>query len=280
MERRDFLNLLGAGVLTAAGAAVGAVIVPTFLKAAAGAPQLVGHPLGIGSHRLQVPPTMPAIIAKEFGAPSIVRVPVPSGTITALRGAKNLMALTVDDGNSSVVVKEYVAFAERTGMRLTFFVTGNRPSWTEHAAAMAPMIESGQIQLGNHTWSHPSLPTLSDKAVVDELTRNDSFIWNTFGVRGGPYYRPPYGNHDARVDALAASIGYTTPVLWFGTLSDSGEITRDQLIQFADKWILPERIVIGHANFPAVTKCFEHITWLIQSRAIVPVTLNDVYRPA
>lgn len=280
MERRDFLNLVGAGVLAAAGTAVGAVIVPTFLKAPAAAPQLVRHPLGVGSHRLQVPPTMPAIIAKEFGAPSIVRVPVPSGTITALHGAKNLMALTVDDGNSSVVVKEYVAFAERTGMRLTFFVTGNRPSWTENAAAMAPMIESGQIQLGNHTWSHPSLPTLRDKAVVDELKRNDTFIWNTFGVRGGPFYRPPYGNHDARVDALAASIGYTSPVRWYGSLSDSGEITRDQLIEFAGKWILPERIVIGHANFPTVTKCFEHITWLIQSRAIVPVTLNDVYRSA
>jgi peptidoglycan/xylan/chitin deacetylase (PgdA/CDA1 family) len=97
------------------------------------------------------------------------------------------MALTVDDGNSSAVVREYVAFAERTGMR------------------------------------------------------------------GAPYFRPPYGKHDARVDQLAAGIGYSTPVLWFGTLSDSGEITPEQLMSFADQWILPEHIVIGHANFPAVT---------------------------
>jgi peptidoglycan/xylan/chitin deacetylase (PgdA/CDA1 family) len=220
---------------------------------------------------------MPTVIPKEFGPPSIARVRVPGGTISSLAGTGNLMALTVDDGNSSAVVKEYVAFAERTGMRLTFFVTGNRPSWTDNAAAMAPLIQSGQIQVGNHTWSHPSLIALDDRSVVNELKQNDDFLWNTFGVRGGPYFRPPYGNHDARVDALAASIGYSTPVMWYGTLSDSGEITRDQLIEFADKWILPEHIVIGHANFPAVTQAFDHITWLIQTRAIQPVTLDDLY---
>jgi peptidoglycan/xylan/chitin deacetylase (PgdA/CDA1 family) len=277
MERRDFLNLLGAGVLTAAGAVVAGLTVPRFLASMPPREWPRTQALGVGNKRLQVPPVMPTVIPKEFGPPGIVPVPVPGGSISALPGTGNLMALTVDDGNSSAVVREYVAFAERTGMRLTFFVTGNRPSWAENAAAMAPLIQSGQIQVANHTWSHPSLIALDDRGVVNELKQNDDFLWNTFGVRGGPYFRPPYGNHNARVDALAASIGYTTPVMWYGTLSDSGEIARDQLIEFADKWILPEHIVIEHANFPAVTECFDHITWLIHTRAIQPVTLDDLY---
>ncbi len=276
VERRDFLHLLGAGIVTAAGGAVAATVIPKFLNPAAPSPRII-EALGAGSNRLQVPPVMPTVIPKEFGPPELTRVRVPFGTIYGLPGSGNLMALTVDDGNSSAVVREYVAFAERTGMRLTFFVTGSRPAWTENAVALRPLIESGQIQVANHTWSHPDLLTCSDRAVVSELQQNDDFLLATYGVRGAPYFRPPYGKHDARVDSLAASIGYTSPVLWYGTLSDSGEITRDQLVQFADKWILPEHVVIGHANFPAVTECFDHITQLIQSRAIVPVTLNDLF---
>lgn len=280
MERREFLNLLAAGVVAAAGAAIASSVLPKFL-ADSSVPLPPTHALGAGANRLQVPPIMPTIIPKDFLPPTgINRVRVPFGTISGLPGTGNLMALTVDDGNSTEVVKEYVAFAEKTGMRLTFFVTANRPSWTDNAAAMAPLIESGQIQVANHTWSHPSLVDIDDASVIGELQKTDAFLVNTYGVRGSPYFRPPYGKHDARVDALAASIGYTTPVLWYGSLSDSGEITPELLTSFADKWILPEHIVIGHANFPAVTHCFDHIKELILTRKIQPVTLDDVYTRA
>ena len=281
MERRDFLNLLGAGVVAAATSVLAANLVPRLLDTAQPLVPTRLHALGAGGNRLQVPPVMPTIIPPSFAAPTgIVRVRVPYGTIYGLPGTGNLMALTVDDGNSSAVVREYVAFAQRTGMRLTFFVTGNRPSWAENAQAMQPLIDSGQIQVANHTWSHPSLLEIDDAAVIGELQQNDNFLWNTYGMRGSPYFRPPFGKHDARVDALAASIGYTTPVLWYGTLSDSGEITPEQLVTFADQWILPEHIVIGHANFPAVTQCFDHIAELIVTRQIQPVTLDDLYTRA
>ena len=39
-------------------------------------------------------------------------------------------------------------------------------------------------------------------------------------------------------------------------------------------------IVIGHANFPAVTAVYDDIIGLIQERSLPTVTLADVYRPA
>ncbi|MHB1172619.1 MAG: polysaccharide deacetylase family protein, partial [Lacisediminihabitans sp.] len=134
-----------------------------------------------------------------------------------------------------------------------------------------------QVQLANHTWSHPSMLKLSDSGVVQELSRNDDFIRKTYAVDPKPYFRPPFGFHDARVDRVAASIGYSTPVLWYGSLSDSGPITVDQLKGFADKWMLPQHIVIGHANFLPVTQCFDYLVELIRSRGLQPVTLNDVF---
>ena len=132
------------------------------------------------------------------------KAPLPTGPITALPGRGNHLALTIDDGVRSDVVGAYIKFAQDTGARFTFFVTGVYKSWTDHRSSLAPLVESGQIQLGNHTWTHPSLTSLSESAIADQLNRNKRFMRNTFGVDGTPFYRPPYGHRNAVVDRVAA----------------------------------------------------------------------------
>jgi len=209
--------------------------------------------------------------------PQLARVSLPAGAITALPGDGALLAWTVDDGIDADVVLKYIEFAAATGTRLTFFLNGADPGWTKHAPLLRPLVASGQVQLGNHTWDHPNLTKLSDSRVVEELQRNHDFISTTYGVDARPYYRPPYGYHNARVDRLAASIGYSTPVLWYGTLSDSGLITPEQVMSFANQWFLPGHIVIGHANFPPVTTVFPQLSAIIHERGLQTVTLNDVF---
>ncbi len=226
-----------------------------------------------------VPPTLVSAqdLPPQFFPPQLTKHPVPGGTITRLPGPGNAIALTVDDGASSEVVGLYTEFAARSGMRLTFFLNGSRPSWTDNAPALRPLVESGQVQLGNHTWSHPNLTKLSAQGVVEELQRNEDFIHSMYGVSGKPYFRPPFGFHNAAVDSVARSVGYPVPVLWYGSLSDSALITEDQLKGFATQWMLPQHIVIGHANFLPVTNCFDFLADLIHSRSLQPVTLNDYF---
>jgi peptidoglycan/xylan/chitin deacetylase (PgdA/CDA1 family) len=277
VDRRIFLGTVAASVLAAAGAvAIGDEVGRGALAGVAG-PVLPTE----RSHfvRRAVPDTIPAAqdLPPHFFPPTLTRHPVPSGTITGLPGPGNYVALTVDDGVSSEVVRLYTEFARQSGMRLTFFLNGVNPSWTENAPALRPLVESGQVQLGNHTWSHPDLTKLSSGEIADQLSRNEAFIRNTYGVSAVPYFRPPFGFHNAAVDAVAHGLGYTVPVLWYGTLSDSGLITVDQLKDFATQWMLPQHIVIGHANFITVTECFDFLADLITQRQLVPVTLNDYF---
>lgn len=278
MQRRTFLELLAAGVITAATGIAASHIVPRLLEGPS--------TFGLGKMGAAPPPiqpdthTYPSSIPIIFDKPTIVQTPVPFGTITALKDRPGLFALTVDDGISTEVVREYVRFAEKTGMRLTFFVTAQYSSWTDNIPALRPLVESGQIQLANHTWSHPSLLKLSDGNISNELGRTHDFLVKNYGIDPAPYFRPPFGHHDKRVDAAAASLGYTTPVMWYGTLSDAGKITPQELRGFADEWIGDQRIVIGHANYPAVTECFDYVTQLILDRKLTPVTLNDLYSRA
>ena len=121
--------------------------------------------------------------------------------------AGNRVAITLDDGVSSEVVRAYTKLARDTGMRLTYFVNGRYQSWTENRDLMLPLVESGQIQLGNHTWSHPDLAKLSKDEIVDQLERNHKFLQSTFGVDSRPYFRPPYGSHNAIADRVPAELG-------------------------------------------------------------------------
>jgi peptidoglycan/xylan/chitin deacetylase (PgdA/CDA1 family) len=213
-------------------------------------------------------------------APALVRIPVPAGTLSELPGDGALLAWTVDDGSSSEVLARYIRFAAETGTRLTFFVTGCYDAWTDNADQLRPLVQSGQIQLGNHTWSHPDLSTLADGDVTAELGRNHDFLTDTFGTDARPYFRPPFGVHDDRVDALAADLGYSVPTTWYGSLSDSGLITEQQVVEFATTWFLPQHIVIGHLNFDPVTNVFPQLRGLLQTRGLTTVTLNDVFTSA
>ncbi|KQQ05514.1 MULTISPECIES: polysaccharide deacetylase family protein [unclassified Rathayibacter] len=223
------------------------------------------------------PPPRPTPSITAAAAPVRVRVPLPEGTITELPGDGNLLAWTVDDGSDTEVVAAYAQFAKDTGTRLTFFLNGQYDSWTVNAPALAPLVESGQVQLANHTWSHADLTTLSTEGIQEELGRNGDFIRATYGVEAAPFYRPPFGYTDPASRAAAAGIGYTATTLWYGSLSDSGRITPEQVLDFADQWFLPQHVVIGHANFDPVTQVYAQLVDILRSRSLETVTLRDVF---
>ena len=91
------------------------------------------------------------------------------------------------------------------GVRLTYFVNGAFRSWTENRDLLRSLVDDGQIQLGNHTWSHPDLTKLplTLTAVAKQLRHNHDFLWKTYGIDVRPYFRPSYGQHNAHVDKIS-----------------------------------------------------------------------------
>lgn len=284
MDRRGFLLALAAGTLGALAAcdvdprrpaATTTAVRPSIASDSATPSSLAAPAIASDS----VPPTvavqtsLPAVAGTWTRAPD-GRAP---GFVNSLPGSGRDVALTVDDGVNSEVVGAYLDFIETTGIRMTFFVNGINKSWTEHASRLQPLVEAGQVQLGNHTWSHPDITKLSDRALADEVNRNDAFITKTYGVDARPYFRPPFGYRNAHTDHVLAGLGYTTQTMWYGSFGDSGLITEQQLMSLARQWLLPQHIVIGHANFPTVTRLFGQLTDLILERQLRLVTLDDVF---
>ena len=208
--------------------------------------------------------------------------PVPearawTGPQTGLPGEGKYIAWTVDDGADPEVVRAYAEFSRRTGTRLTFFINGQYPAFRQHRDLLLPLVKSGQLQIANHTYSHAALTSLTDEQIVQELTRNDEEIRQLFGVSSKPYFRPPYGYYDARVLAAAASCGFTRPVLWYGSLADSSDISSGEVYAYAEKYALAQHIVIGHLNYRGVVSELDHIRALLDQRGLTTVTIRDYY---
>lgn len=258
MERRKFLLALAAGL---AGAAVGR-----------------GTSGGMDPRPAPEAPPLAAAAASAVEAPPPPALLLPpTGVVQALPGNGTSIALTIDDGTNSEVVAAFTQFATDSGARLTFFPNGCYRSWEENADGLRPLIESGQVAFGNHTWSHPDLTRLDDGAVAEEIGRNREFLRSVFGVQDSPFFRPPFGARNERIDRISAEQGHPTVVMWDGTLEDHRVLTPGQLMDAARRWFAAQRIIVGHANHATVTKVYRELLDLIAERGLQTVTLADVW---
>ena len=187
------------------------------------------------------------------------------------------IAWTVDDGYSNTALAGYLRVAQHFDLKFTFFVNTAYQSWYRHRATIKELISAGQIQLANHTHAHHDLTAVSDKKVRQELLSCHNRLLDHFGYDARPYYRPPYGASNARVRAIAAELGYTTEVLWYGSLADAGTTNAHAVARNADKWFKSRRIVIAHANSPVAIENFDEINSVLRARSLQTVTIREAF---
>lgn len=193
-------------------------------------------------------------------------------------GSTSQVALTIDDGYDPVTVARYVEFARLSGVPITFSPNGTyQRIWDQHATALRPLIEAGQVQIGNHTYTHRDMLRLPDAAIRADIERNEEWIERTFGITSRPWFRPPFGRHNARTDEVAGQLGYTRILMWEGSFGDSRLLTPTVLMQQARQWLTGGRIVLGHANHPTVTHLYGQLLALIHQRGLHPVTLDTMF---
>jgi len=186
-------------------------------------------------------------------------------------------AWTVDDGASTSALGSYLNIAERGEHHMTLFVTSGYSSWRTHSKQIRKLVAEGKIQLGNHTVNHKDLSTLSATEIKKQLLGCHKFMLEEYGYDARPYYRPPYGNSNTQVRSVAAELGYTVSTMWYGSLGDTYGVPEARVIEFANKWILDEHIVIDHSNKIKTHRALEQIQHIAKSRGLRSVTLTEAF---
>ncbi|KAI8827957.1 hypothetical protein BJ741DRAFT_627944 [Chytriomyces cf. hyalinus JEL632] len=134
-----------------------------------------------------------------------------SPDITACNSPNPLVwGATFDDGPSpsTPMVLDYLKLPN-VSVKATFWVIGANVQFLPEV--LARTYAEGH-QIGLHTWSHSNLSLLSDDQIISELVYSARTVYEVTKVYP-KYYRPPYGAIDARVRALANTMGLTA-VTW------------------------------------------------------------------
>ncbi len=117
--------------------------------------------------------------------------------------------LTFDEGYENGYTPRILDTLKEKNVRAVFFVTYDYA--LKNPELIKRMIDEGHT-VGNHTFSHPSLPDCSPDEMYNELSQLHEYVKKQFGYEMY-VMRPPMGEFSERVLACAKQMGYTT-VLW------------------------------------------------------------------
>lgn len=136
--------------------------------------------------------------------PDLVELPL----IWRARTDRRAIALTFDDGPDPRWTPRVLDLLAAAGARATFFCCGEAAR--RHPDLVRRVAQLGEV--GNHSWSHADLATLSDESLDDEVNHTHELLG---AITGQPpaLFRPPYGNLRGAVLLAAARRRYRA-VLW------------------------------------------------------------------
>jgi peptidoglycan/xylan/chitin deacetylase (PgdA/CDA1 family) len=186
-------------------------------------------------------------------------------------GSKRYAALTFDDGPGpdTPLARKWL---KRFGVEATFFLVGRNVA---PYATQARDKTRGGYALGDHSWSHPYLPDQTGEEVVRQLVDTQNAIQTATGTRV-QLFRPPYGAHDARVDAEAQRLGMVQ-VLWNVDSRDSEGADHTEIAKRVLDGIGPGAIVLMHENRgQTIRALWERILPALRKRHIKLVTVPQL----
>jgi peptidoglycan/xylan/chitin deacetylase (PgdA/CDA1 family) len=221
----------------------------------------------VSSLLFAVPAAAQDAVATETTTPE--RPDLGGGRIVWGGQRHRVLHFTFDDGPRPDTTPALLDMLDQYGVHATFFVVARqldpaRRGSAERIEIVRDMIRRGHT-VGLHSWDHPHLSTLTNEQIVSQIDRSEAVMTPILG--GAPtLFRPPYGEHDPRIDRVLEERGYTE-VLWNFTGEPVGGRTEDDVVaEFTSMMNLRESrssehggVVILHDTRPHVVRAFPRI---------------------
>ena len=178
---------------------------------------------------------------------------------------KACVSLTFDDGPD--VHTELLLDILRTNqVPATFYVLGQQAA--KHPETVKRIVADGHT-LGNHTYHHPDLATLSAEAAFLELDKTQNVIYEL--TRRYPLtYRPPYGS---RRSFEQYSLDQ---VLWSQDSLDWQLRDKTKIITQATTGVEAGDIILLHDTHPETVAAVPDIIRILKEKGFTLVTVEDL----
>ena len=118
--------------------------------------------------------------------------------------------LTFDDGPHSKLTPKLLDLLKQEKIKAMFFVLGINVASNNNIEIVKRAYEEGHI-IGNHTYFHRNLRSLTDFEIKSEILNTEEFIKEFMPIPKP--FRSPYGATNSRINKIVQDLGYVN-VLW------------------------------------------------------------------
>ncbi|MBM6618395.1 polysaccharide deacetylase family protein [Bacillus suaedaesalsae] len=180
------------------------------------------------------------LVFKEI-PPSVHLSDLPPNAIYRGHPDKKMVSFIINVAWGNEYIPTILETLKKHNVNATFFLEGR---WVKENPDMAKMIVDAGHEVGNHSYSHPNMKTLTTSLVRQELVKTNAVIEATTG-KTPTLFAPPSGSYKQEVVDIAAELNMET-IMWSVDTIDWQKPTPDVLTNRVLSKIHPGALVLMH----------------------------------
>lgn len=185
--------------------------------------------------------------------------------ITTVAIQEKAVAFTFDDGPHPLYTPQVLDIFAKCHGKATFFMIGRQ---MEQSLSTASAVHAQGHEIGNHTYSHPSLPEITPGECREELRRTEALIMQVTG-RKPSVFRPPYVAFSEQVAAISrGEFGYPAIGAVNGAATDWEMPGVKHIVDKTRETIEPGSILLFHDGFGDRSQTIEAVRILTEELTV------------
>ena len=182
---------------------------------------------------------------------------------------KPVVSLLINVAWGNEYLQDMLAVLKKQHVKATFFLEGR---WTKNNPELAKMIAEEGHEIGNHSYTHPNMQTLSTQATREELRKTNEVIEAVTGKKI-IWFAPPSGSFRDETVKLAAEQGMGT-VMWSVDTIDWQKPSPEVLKQRVLSKLHPGAFILMHPT-ESTAQSLETLIINIKQKELHVVTVSE-----
>ncbi|WMT43555.1 polysaccharide deacetylase family protein [Paenibacillus sp. D2_2] len=172
------------------------------------------------------------------------------------------VGLTFDDGPNPSNTTNLLNALKQAGLRATMFNMGQNAQ--NNPSLVQAQVTAG-MWVGNHSYTHPHMTTLSSSQMSSEITKTQQAIQSATGT-APKLFRPPYGETNATLKSIEQQNGLTE-VLWNVDSQDWNGASTAQIVS-AVGTMQNGDVILMHDQYQTTLQAIPQIAQNLKNRGL------------
>lgn len=190
-------------------------------------------------------------------------------SVVMYNSTKKHVALTFDDGPNKKTTGKVLNALEKNNCRATFFLVGS--NITKSTGSLLKKEQKLGCEIGNHSYSHPSLTNMRSSAVKKQFARTNQKIKKYTG-KNATVCRTPYGASNSRVLKAAG----TPHIFWSVDTLDWKYRNTKRLISYVKGHARDGDVILMHDIHNTTANAVDRICRELKKKGFETVTVTEL----